>query len=77
MLVVCANHLRGFTFIAIHRYSDTISVSIHPCNWSPSLTSLTCIGIRGLDLSKNLIPSWDTVADITIEMPNLRSLRLK
>ncbi|PIL24269.1 hypothetical protein GSI_14022 [Ganoderma sinense ZZ0214-1] len=36
----------------------------------------TCAGIRGLDLSKNLFPSWDTVADIAIEMPNLRSLRL-
>nr|VWO94838.1 Adenylate cyclase [Ganoderma boninense] len=36
----------------------------------------TCPGIRGLDLSKNLIPSWDIVADIAIEMPNLRRLRL-
>ncbi|KAI1794651.1 hypothetical protein LXA43DRAFT_995970 [Ganoderma leucocontextum] len=43
---------------------------------TPGEVHRTCAGIRGLDLSKNLIPSWDTVADIAIELPNLRSLRL-
>lgn len=44
---------------------------------TPYLTTSICTGIRGLDLSKNLIPSWDVVADITSELSNLRSLRLK
>ncbi|KAI8989734.1 hypothetical protein BD414DRAFT_414676 [Trametes punicea] len=36
----------------------------------------TCPGIRGLDLSKNLIPDWDVVAAITVELRELRSLSL-
>lgn len=35
------------------------------------------IGMRGLDLSKNLIPSWDVVAQVTSELPHLRALALK
>ncbi|TFK94748.1 RNI-like protein [Polyporus arcularius HHB13444] len=42
----------------------------------PGEISRTCPGIRGLDLSKNLISGWDTVAAITIELANLRSLSL-
>ena len=34
-------------------------------------------GIRGLDLTRSLIPSWDTVAEITRELPLLERLALK
>ena len=34
-------------------------------------------GIRGLDLTKSLIPSWDTVAEIARELPLLERLALK
>ncbi|KAI0822831.1 hypothetical protein BC628DRAFT_1387870 [Trametes gibbosa] len=36
----------------------------------------TCHGIRGLDLSKNLIPGWDIVAAIAVELSDLRRLSL-
>src|ERR1700753_3087104 len=39
--------------------------------------NLCVSGIRGLDLSKSLIPSWDTVAEITSELPLLERLALK
>ncbi|KAI0723930.1 hypothetical protein C8T65DRAFT_734439 [Cerioporus squamosus] len=42
----------------------------------PGEIGRTCPGIRGLDLSKNLIANWETVAAITIELQNLRSLSL-
>ncbi|KAI0672908.1 hypothetical protein C8Q78DRAFT_1187012 [Trametes maxima] len=42
----------------------------------PGEIGRTCPGIRGLDLSKNLIPGWDVVAAITIELPELRRLSL-
>ena len=35
------------------------------------------IGIRGLDLSKNLFPSWDVVTLIVAELPQLERLALK
>ena len=35
------------------------------------------LGIRGLDLTKSLIPSWDTIAEITRELPLLERLALK
>ena len=44
---------------------------------SPILDALTLADIRGLDLSKCLIPSWDVVADIAAELPNLQRLALK
>ena len=34
-------------------------------------------GIRGLDLTRSLIPSWDAVAEITRELPLLERLALK
>ncbi|KAI0636670.1 hypothetical protein C8Q77DRAFT_1050282 [Trametes polyzona] len=37
----------------------------------------TCPGVRGLDLSKNLIPGWDVVAAIAVELPDLRRLSLR
>lgn len=43
-------------------------------NWSYNVITL---GIRGLDLSKNLLPSWDVIAAITSELPNLQRLALK
>ncbi|KAI0362453.1 hypothetical protein OH77DRAFT_1467198 [Trametes cingulata] len=42
----------------------------------PGEIERTCPGIRGLDLSKNLIPGWDVVAAITMELRELRSLSL-
>ncbi|KAL7283642.1 hypothetical protein ACG7TL_003078 [Trametes sanguinea] len=42
----------------------------------PGEVKRTCPGIRGLDLSKNLIPDWDTVGAITVELCDLRSLSL-
>ncbi|KAI0748566.1 hypothetical protein C8Q80DRAFT_1103758 [Daedaleopsis nitida] len=36
----------------------------------------TCPGIRGLDLSKNLISDWETIAAIAIELQSLKCLRL-
>ncbi|KAI0807698.1 hypothetical protein C8Q74DRAFT_81996 [Fomes fomentarius] len=42
----------------------------------PGQIRRTCTGIRGLDLSRNLISGWDTVAAITIELQNLQSLCL-
>ncbi|RPD80376.1 hypothetical protein L226DRAFT_500829 [Lentinus tigrinus ALCF2SS1-7] len=43
---------------------------------SPGEIGRTCPGIRGLDLTKNLIATWGTVAAITVELQNLRSLSL-
>ncbi|KAH9857205.1 hypothetical protein C2E23DRAFT_806938 [Lenzites betulinus] len=43
---------------------------------APGEIERTCPGIRGLDLSKNLIPGWDVVADIAIELSDLRRLSL-
>lgn len=37
----------------------------------------TLPGIRGLDLTRSLIPSWDTIAEITREVPLLERLALK
>jgi hypothetical protein len=34
-------------------------------------------GVRGLDLSTSLIPSWDLIALIAAELPALRRLSLK
>ncbi|KZT02304.1 RNI-like protein [Laetiporus sulphureus 93-53] len=42
----------------------------------PGRISSTCPGIRGLDLSRNLIPSWDVVALIVSELPHLQRLAL-
>ncbi|TCD68444.1 hypothetical protein EIP91_010730 [Steccherinum ochraceum] len=36
----------------------------------------TCPGIRGLDLSQSLLPSWETVALIVTELPRLERLAL-
>ncbi|KAF9469222.1 CAP Gly-rich domain-containing protein [Collybia nuda] len=36
----------------------------------------TCPNIIGLDLSASLLPSWDTVASIASELPNLQRLAL-
>ncbi|KAJ3522943.1 hypothetical protein NM688_g8801 [Phlebia brevispora] len=35
-----------------------------------------CPGVRGLDLSKSLLPSWDVVALIVDQLPNLERLTL-
>ncbi|GJE87126.1 RNI-like protein [Phanerochaete sordida] len=42
----------------------------------PGDINRTCAGIRGLDLSKNLLPSWDTVSSIVSELPALETLAL-
>ncbi|KAH9945843.1 uncharacterized protein BXZ73DRAFT_86099 [Epithele typhae] len=42
----------------------------------PGEIARTCPEIRGLDLSKNLISSWEIVASITTELPDLRTLSL-
>lgn len=42
----------------------------------PGAVADTCSSMRGLDLSKNLIPSWDVVAQVTFELPHLRALAL-
>ncbi|KAH9901505.1 hypothetical protein C8Q73DRAFT_678068 [Cubamyces lactineus] len=42
----------------------------------PGEIERTCPGIRGLDLSKNLLPGWDVVASIATELRDLRSLSL-
>ncbi|KAI0690587.1 hypothetical protein BC835DRAFT_173148 [Cytidiella melzeri] len=41
---------------------------------TPGEIHRTCPGIRGLDLSKNLIPSWDIVALVVTELPLLKRL---
>ena len=41
------------------------------------LTSCLHLGIRGLDLSKSLLPSWDVVALIVDELPILETLSVK
>ncbi|KAI0811010.1 hypothetical protein BC629DRAFT_1580180 [Irpex lacteus] len=43
---------------------------------TPGEIQKTCPGIRGLDLSKNLLPSWDIVALIVAELPRLQRLAL-
>lgn len=45
--------------------------------WRTSFLIASSIGIRGLDLSKNLLPSWDVVSAITNELPRLQRLALK
>ncbi|KAF5330813.1 hypothetical protein D9619_005494 [Psilocybe cf. subviscida] len=42
----------------------------------PGQVTKTCPNIRGLDLSQNLLPSWETVAQITQELPALERLSL-
>jgi hypothetical protein len=34
-------------------------------------------GLRALDLSRNLLSTWEDVAEIVDGLPNLRSLSLK
>ncbi|KAL1732491.1 hypothetical protein EV714DRAFT_206804 [Schizophyllum commune] len=46
------------------------------CDSPPGTIRQACPNIRGLDLSKCLIPSWDVVADIAAELPNLQRLAL-
>lgn len=43
----------------------------------PHANDSECLGIRGLDLSKNLLPSWDVVASIVEELPVLEAIALK
>ncbi|KAJ7085686.1 CAP Gly-rich domain-containing protein [Mycena belliarum] len=42
----------------------------------PGTIRKTCPNIRGLDLSTSLIPSWDMIALITAELPELQRLAL-
>ncbi|PCH37710.1 RNI-like protein, partial [Wolfiporia cocos MD-104 SS10] len=42
----------------------------------PGAIAKTCPGIRGLDLSRNLLPSWDMVASIASQLPQLQRLAL-
>ncbi|KZT69805.1 RNI-like protein [Daedalea quercina L-15889] len=42
----------------------------------PGAIAKACPGIRGLDLSKNLFPSWDVISTIVCELPNLQRLAL-
>ncbi|EMD38216.1 hypothetical protein CERSUDRAFT_113365 [Gelatoporia subvermispora B] len=42
----------------------------------PGVVQRTCSNIRGLDLSRNLLPTWDVVALITRELPRLERLAL-
>ncbi|KAL1741359.1 hypothetical protein HDZ31DRAFT_45613 [Schizophyllum fasciatum] len=46
------------------------------CDAPPGTIRQACPNIRGLDLSRSLIPSWDVVADIAAELPNLQRLAL-
>lgn len=46
------------------------------CDASEGTIRQACPSIRGLDLSKSLIPSWDVVASIAAELPNLERLAL-
>ncbi|KAF9792846.1 hypothetical protein BJ322DRAFT_1153258 [Thelephora terrestris] len=46
------------------------------CAGPPGEIGKTCPNIRGLDLTKSLIPSWDTIAEITRELPLLERLAL-
>ncbi|CAA7271583.1 unnamed protein product [Cyclocybe aegerita] len=43
---------------------------------APGSIMQTCPNIRGLDLSQNLLPDWETVASITRELPLLQRLSL-
>ncbi|TFK76354.1 hypothetical protein BDN72DRAFT_830912 [Pluteus cervinus] len=42
----------------------------------PGTVSRTCPSIRGLDLSFNLFPTWEVIAQITAELPQLDRLAL-
>ncbi|KAG6917930.1 hypothetical protein DXG01_000367 [Tephrocybe rancida] len=52
------------------------SLDVASCDASGMIRQ-TCPSIRGLDLSKTLLPSWDVVALITRELPVLKRLCLK
>lgn len=43
---------------------------------TPGQIRRSCPNVRGLDLSKNLLPSWNVVAAITVELPCLERLIL-
>ncbi|KIM86184.1 hypothetical protein PILCRDRAFT_816109 [Piloderma croceum F 1598] len=43
---------------------------------SPGEVRNTCPNVRGVDLSSNLLPSWDMVALIAVELPQLERLAL-
>ena len=47
------------------------------CSIFSSDISIVDQDVRGVDLSYSLIPSWDVVAQITIELPSLERLSLK
>lgn len=53
-----------------HGNMDQLNV---PCTDDP----LYSAGVRGLDLSKNLLPSWEVVALIVTELDHLERLALK
>jgi hypothetical protein len=47
------------------------------CSLFPSDDCIVDQDVRGVDLSYSLIPSWDVVAQIAIELPSLERLSLK
>lgn len=52
-------------------------VLVSICELSPGVLNDFYPDIRGLDLSMNLLPSWDDVALISSELPSLERLALK
>ena len=51
--------------------------SEHLGTFSSGVLNDLYLDIRGLDLSMNLLPSWDVVALISSELPSLERLALK
>lgn len=54
-----------------------VCYSIHITPQIVFLLKCISIDVRGLDLSSNLLPRWEAIAEITRELPLLRRLSLK
>ncbi|KAF8163437.1 hypothetical protein B0H34DRAFT_649985 [Crassisporium funariophilum] len=63
-------------FSRLDRLREVSLENANVARGDPGTIRTTCPSIQGLDLSFNLLPSWETVAGITQELPSLRRLAL-
>jgi hypothetical protein len=63
--------------ILLAKFARNVPVSLSTDLVAPSNVRALCQDIKGVDLSYNLIPSWDIVARIAIELPSLERLAMK
>jgi hypothetical protein len=74
-LVLTRNTSPELTLLA--KFARNVPVSLSTDLVAPSNVRVHCQDIKGVDLSYNLIPSWDIVARIATELPSLERLAMK